>query len=817
MLAKGKNMTKDQICGMTVDETTTFHAERDGRIFYFCSAHCRKMFQSQGTPAASDGSCCGGKSEPADHDSHEHAHGAKEHSCCGGKASGDTHSHEHHDHSHHGHNHAAVTPSAAAKYFCPMCPGVESDQPGDCPKCGMALEPKIVQAEVEEEDAELRDMTRRFWISAVLTLPVFLVAMAHLVPVWRHAEWAVGNVSRWGQFLLSTPVVLWAGGPFFVRGWRSLRNRSLNMFTLIALGVGAAYVFSAAAMLIPQAFPPGSGHGGLPAIYFEAAAVITVLVLLGQVLELRARQRTSGAIKALLGLAPKTARRVTATGDEDVALDAVQPGDLLRVRPGEKIPVDGEVVEGRTSVDESMLTGEPLPVAKAAGDKVSSGTVNTTGGIVMRAERVGQATLLAQIVNLVAQAQRSRAPIQALADKVAAWFVPAVLVIAAFTFAAWMVWGPEPRLAFAMTNAVAVLIIACPCALGLATPMSVMVGIGRGAQLGVLIRNAEAIQKLAQLNTLAVDKTGTLTEGKPRLTRVETVSGFSEAELLRLAASVEQGSEHPLAHAMVTAAQERNLQLEAVTDFQSTTAGGVTGTIGHRQVSVGKLDFLRERGMTKADQLESLAVTHQAGGASAVFVAVDNRAAGVMIVADPVMATTPTALAELRELGVKVLMLTGDNPRTAAAVAQQLGIADYHAGVTPQDKHARVKSLQAAGRFVGMAGDGINDAPALAAADVGIAMGTGTDIAMESAGVTLVKGDLRGIVRAIRLGRAMKRNIRQNLFFAFVYNAVGIPVAAGVLYPIFGALLSPVIAGAAMSLSSVSVIANALRLRRVRV
>lgn len=844
-------MTKDPICGMSVNEATALHAEHNGQHHYFCSEHCRKKFLSQGAPAQTDGDCCRGKSERAGHANHEHNHGATEHACCGGNAHGNAPKHAHHEHCHHDHDHAAVTPSVAAKYFCPMCPGVESDQPGDCPKCGMALErnpawkpatktiytcpmhpeieqdhpgdcpkcgmalePKTVTTNAEEEDSELSDMTRRFWIGAALTLPVFLVAMAHLVPAWRHADWAVGDISRWGQFLLSTPVVLWAGWPFFVRGWRSVRNRSLNMFTLIALGVGAAYIFSAAALLIPQAFPPGSGHDGKPAIYFEAAAVITVLVLLGQVLELRARQRTSGAIKALLGLAPKTARRITSAGEEDVALDAVQRGDLLRVRPGEKIPVDGEVVEGRTSIDESMLTGEPLPVEKNAGAKVSGGTVNTTGGIVMRAERVGEATVLAQIVNLVAQAQRSRAPIQALADKVAAWFVPTVLIVAVLTFAAWMIWGPEPRLAYALTNAVAVLIIACPCALGLATPMSVMVGIGRGAQLGVLIRNAEAIQKLAQLNTLAVDKTGTLTEGKPRLTRVEAVNGFSEAELLRLAASVEQGSEHPLAHAVVLAAREQQLQLSPANDFQSVTAGGVTGTVGQQRVTIGKPDFLRGQGVADVDKLELLAMSHQAEGASAVFVAVDNQAGGVLIVADPVKSTTPTALAELGSLGVTVVMLTGDNPRTAAAIAKRLGIADYEAGVTPQDKHARVKSLQAAGRVVGMAGDGINDAPALAAADVGIAMGTGTDIAMESARVTLVKGDLRGIVRAIRLGRALMKNIRQNLFFAFAYNAIGIPIAAGVLYPFFGALLSPIIAGAAMSLSSVSVIANALRLRK---
>jgi Cu+-exporting ATPase len=645
---------------------------------------------------------------------------------------------------------------------------------------------------------------------------VFIVAMAHLVPAWSHAEWVSGDVSRWGQFILSTPVVLWAGWPFFVRGWRSLVNRSLNMFTLIALGVGAAYVFSAVAILFPQAFPPATGHTGKPAIYFEAAAVITVLVLLGQVLELRARSKTGSAIRALLNLAPKTARVIQGQEEFDVPLDSVRVGTRLRVRPGEKIPVDGLVIEGKTSIDESMITGEPLPVEKAPGDRVTGSTQNTTGSILMQAERVGSETVLARIVHLVGEAQRSRAPIQALADKVAGWFVPAVLVIAALTFVAWMMFGPEPRLAFAITNAVAVLIIACPCALGLATPMSVMVGVGRGAQMGVLIRNAEAIEKLAQLDTLAVDKTGTLTEGKPKLAQALPMNGFSETELLHLAASLEQSSEHPLAHAVVVAAREREIPVEAPKEFQSTTAGGVAGTVPGRRVLVGKPGFLREHGVTDITALETLASPHQAEGATAIFVAIDGRAAGVLTVADPVKTTTPQALAELRELGINVIMLTGDNPRTAEAVARKLGIAEFQAGVTPHDKHEKVKALKAAGRTVGMAGDGINDAPALAAADVGVAMGTGTDIAMESAGVTLVKGDLRGFVRAIHLGRALMRNIRQNLFFAFVYNALGIPVAAGVLYPFFGALLSPIIAGAAMSLSSVSVIANSLRLRNTK-
>jgi Cu+-exporting ATPase len=755
-------MATDPICGMAVDEASALRAERDGHTSYFCSDHCRQKFLSTPAPVKQEDK-----------------------------------------------------PHGKAIYTCPMHPEIEQDHPGPCPKCGMALELKTPAPDAPEDNSELRDMTRRFWIGAALALPVFIVTMAHLVPAWSHAEWVNGNASRWGQFILSTPVVLWAGWPFFVRGWRSLVNRRFNMFTLIALGVGAAYAFSVMALLFPQLFPPEAGHGGKPALYFEAAAVITVLVLLGQVLELRARQRTGGAIKALLGLASKTARRVTPQGDEDVPLDAVHPGDLLRVRPGEKVPVDGEVVEGRTSIDESMLTGEPMPVEKEIGAKVSGGTVNTTGGIVMKAERVGGETMLAQIVQLVAQAQRSRAPIQALADKVAIWFVPAVLTAAVLTFLAWLVWGPEPRLAYAITNAVAVLIIACPCALGLATPMSVMVGVGRGAQMGVLIRNAQAIETLARLNTLAVDKTGTLTEGKPRLAKVLPANSFSETDLLRLAASLEQGSEHPLAHSVVEAARERKLPLQAAKDFQSTTAGGVAGTVDGRRVLIGKPAFLTENGVPDISALEQLAAPLQAEGATAIFVAIDGRHAGVLTLADPLKPTTPQALADLRALGVDVLMLTGDNRRTAETVARQLGIQDFEAGVTPHDKHEKIKALKAAGRIVGMAGDGINDAPALAAADVGIAMGTGTDIAMESAGVTLVKGDLRGIVRAIRLGRAMMRNIRQNLFFASVYNALGIPIAAGLLYPFFGVLLSPVIAGVAMSFSSVSVIANALRLRRI--
>jgi Cu+-exporting ATPase len=712
----------------------------------------------------------------------------------------------------------AWKPPAKTIYTCPMHPEVRQDHPGTCPKCGMALEPISVAADDEpEDDSELRDMTRRFVICGILTLPVFIVAMAHLVPAWSHAPWADGEASRWMQFALSTPVVLWGAWPFFVRAVQSARHRSMNMFTLIALGVGAAYAFSAVAMLAPSWFPESfAGHSGKVAIYFEAAAVIVVLVLLGQVMELRARQRTSGAIKQLLGLAPKTARLISGEGEREVPLDAVKVGDLLRVRPGEKIPVDGLVTEGRSAVDESMLTGEPIPVEKSVDDKVTAGTLNTTGSIVMLAERVGAETMLAQIVELVGNAQRSRAPIQGLADKVASWFVPAVLVAAALTFVLWFLLGPEPRFAFAIANAVAVLIIACPCALGLATPMSVMVGIGRGAQMGVLIRHAEAIEKLAAMDTLVVDKTGTLTAGKPALNSILPASGFAEEELLALAAALEAQSEHPLAHAIVQAARERKISLPSVRDFLSTTAGGVRGQVAGRDVVIGKPAFLRDSGIPDTSALESLADPQQQQGATAIFMAVDRRAAGVLIVSDSIKDTTPTALQELRALEVKVIMLTGDNGRTAAAIAKQLGITEFHAGVTPQDKHDRVLALKSAGSVVGMAGDGINDAPALAAADVGIAMGTGTDVAMESAPVTLVKGDLRGIVRAIHLGRAMMANIKQNLVFAFLYNALGIPIAAGALYPVFGWLLSPMIAGAAMSLSSVSVITNALRLSRMR-
>ena len=700
-------------------------------------------------------------------------------------------------------------------YTCPMHPEVQQDHPGNCPKCGMTLEPKTESA-VAEESPELADMTRRFWVGGALALPVFVLAMAHAIPPLRHESWVMGDTSRWIQFLLSTPVVLWAGWPFFKRGWRSLVTWQLNMFTLIAIGVGTAYLFSAVVMLMPVAFPVSFTPDGKVGIYFEAAAVIVTLVLLGQVLELRARSKTGSAIRALLNLAPKTARVFQDGEEHDVPLEFVQAGAKLRVRPGEKIPVDGILLDGKTSVDESMISGEPLPVEKITDDKVTGGTLNTTGSFLMQAEHVGSETVLARIVKMVADAQRSRAPIQALADKVSGYFVPAVLAVAVLTFIGWAWLGPEPRFAHAIVNAVAVLIIACPCALGLATPMSVMVGIGRGAQAGVLIRNAEAIEILEKVTTVVVDKTGTLTEGKPRLTEILSANGVSEDELLLAAASVEQNSEHPLAAAIVHGAKERGVKLQSVIDFNSITGGGVVGKIDGREIAVGKLKFLHERGVTDLAVIEPKATALQAEGQTAMFVAINGKAAGILTVSDPIKASTPEAIAQLHKLGLKIIMLTGDNERTANAVAKKLGLDSVEAGVKPQHKHERIQQLRQQGHIVAMAGDGINDAPALAAAHVGIAMGTGTDVAMESAGITLVKGDLRGIAKAITLSRSMMRNIRQNLFFAFAYNALGIPVAAGLLYPFFGLLLSPIIAGAAMSLSSVSVIGNALRLRNAK-
>ncbi len=701
------------------------------------------------------------------------------------------------------------------EYTCPMHPEIVRSEPGSCPICGMALEARTVTLE-EEADPELAAMARRFWVSLVLTLPVLLLTMSEMIP-GQPVQHALGpRLITWIEFVLSTPVVLWGGWPFFQRGWASVTNRSPNMFTLIAIGTGTAYLYSVVATLLPGIFPASfRGHGGEVAVYFEAAAVITTLVLLGQVLELRARSRTSSAIKALLGLAPKTAHRVhEGAPDEDVPLERVQPGDHLRVRPGEKIPVDGVVLEGSSSVDESMVTGEPIPVAKQPGDRATGGTVNGTGSFMMRAERVGAETLLAQIVRMVSEAQRSRAPIQRLADVVSSYFVPAVVLAAVLTFILWSMFGPQPRFAYALVNAVAVLIIACPCALGLATPMSIMVGTGRGALAGVLVRNAEALEILEKVDTLVVDKTGTLTEGKPRLIVLQALPAGNEPELLRLAASLERASEHPLAAAIVAGARERQLDLAEVKDFQSHTGEGVTGTIGGHAVALGNAQLFARLPLELASLLDPAERLRQQGQ-TVMFVAVDGKPAGLLGVADPIKASTPEAIRLLHEGGLRIVMLTGDSRTTAEAVARNLGIDEVEAEVLPERKREVVKNFQDKGRIVAMAGDGINDAPALAQAQVGIAMGTGTDVAMESAGVTLVKGDLRGIARARRLSRATMRNIRQNLFWALFYNAVGVPVAAGALYPLFGLLLSPMIAAAAMTFSSVSVITNALRLRRV--
>ncbi len=708
---------------------------------------------------------------------------------------------------------AAMAPVAAA-YVCPMDPEVHENGPGACPKCGMALEPLAVAAE-DDDNPELRDMSRRFWVSLALTTPVFLASMSEMIPGRPVQQALPAGWLAWIQLALATPVVLWGGRPFFERGWRSIATWNLNMFTLIAIGAGVAYAYSLVAVLAPGVFPAAfRGHGGEPAIYFEAAAVITTLVLLGQVLEIRARSRTSAAIRALLGLAPKTARRLRRDGaDEDVPLDRVNAGDRLRVRPGEKVPVDGTVLEGTSAVDESMVTGEPIPVEKSAGDSVTGGTVNGTGGFVMLAERVGSDTLLAQIVRMVSEAQRSRAPIQRLADAVAAWFVPAVVAAAALAFGAWALWGPQPRLAYALLNAVAVLIIACPCALGLATPMSIVVGTGRGATEGVLIRNAEALEVMERVDTLIVDKTGTLTEGKPTVAEVRAADGWDDTELLRLAASLERGSEHPLADAFVRAAGERGLSLADAAEFRSLTGRGITGRVDGRAVALGNRRMIEEIGVDAgpwADRAEAMRLE----GRTATFVVVDGAVAGLVGVADPIKASTAEAVRLLRRDGIRIVMVTGDESTTARAVARTLGIEDVEAGVLPERKGDIVKRFQDEGRIVAMAGDGVNDAPALARAHVGIAMGAGADVAMQSAGVTLVKGDLRGIAKARRLSRATMRNIRQNLFWAFAYNTVGVPVAAGVLYPVFGLLLSPMIAAAAMTFSSVSVVGNALRLRR---
>ncbi len=755
----------DMVCGMVVDPKTAMHtAEHNGHTYYFCGASCKAKFIANPTKYLTD-------EKPI----------------------------------------APVI--AGAIYTCPMHPQIQQVGPGSCPICGMALEPQTVTAE-SGPNHELIDMTRRFWIGLALTVPVFILEMGgHVTGLTMLLGEQLANGI---QLVLATPVVLWAGWPFLVRGWQSLQTRNLNMFTLIAMGTGVSWIYSIIATLMPQIFPSAfRTSGGSVAVYFEAAAVITVLVLLGQVLELRARDQTSGAIKALLGLAPKTARRVNANGaDEEVALDSIAIGDFLRVRPGDKVPVDGEITEGRSSLDESLVTGESMPLTKDKGAKVIGGTLNASGSFVMRAEKIGSETMLARIVQMVANAQRSRAPIQRMADRVSGWFVPAVIAAALLAFAAWSIWGPEPRYAYGLVAAVAVLIIACPCALGLATPMSIMVGVGRGAQAGVLIRDAEALERMESVDTIVIDKTGTLTEGKPSVVSIATVEGYAEDEVLRLVASVEQASEHPLAAAIVKAAENRNLELAKVMGFDSPSGKGAIGMVERKRLAIGNAMFMAELNI-KIEELSAKAETMRADGATAVYAAINGKIAGVIAIADPVKITTPQALNQLKNAGLRIVMLTGDNRTTANAIANRLGITEVEADVLPDMKAAVIAKLKSEGRVVAMAGDGVNDAPALAAADVGIAMGTGTDVAMESAGITLLRGDLMGIVIARNLSKAVMGNIRQNLFFAFFYNAVGVPIAAGALYPMFGLLLSPMIAAAAMALSSVSVIGNALRLRNI--
>jgi len=772
----GKTMTaitgsgvKDPVCGMTVDPNATSHHDSyQGRSYYFCSAGCQSKFVAEPTKYLTEQSA-----------------GVEQ------------------------------TPPGTI-YTCPMHPQIRQVGPGNCPICGMTLEPVTATAEVGP-NRELVDMTLRFWVGLVLTLPVLVLEMGAHIPALGLHDFVPPQVSTWIQFALSTPVVLWAGWPFFERGWASVVHRSLNMFSLIALGTGAAYLYSLFATFAPEMFPSGFREmGDTVAVYFEAAAVITVLVLLGQVLELRAREQTGGAIRALLKLAPKTARRLKADGaDEEVALELVQVGDRLRVRPGDGVPVDGEVLEGKGAVDESMVTGESMPTAKQPGDKLIGGTVNGTGSLVMRADKIGADTMLARIVTMVAEAQRSRAPIQRMADTVSGYFVPAVLGVAVIAFVAWAVWGPAPALSYALIAAVSVLIIACPCALGLATPMSIGVGVGKGAGAGVLIKSAEALERMEKVDTLVVDKTGTLTEGKPKVTTIVPSAGLSESEILSLAASLERSSEHPLAAAIVTAARDRNASIQEPTDFASVTGKGVTGKVGGRVVALGNAKLMADLRVTLGD-LDRKANELRSDGATALFLAVDGKPGGIIAIADPIKSTTQAALDTLRKDGIRIVMLTGDNKTTGEAVARKLGIKEVEADILPQDKNRIVKELTAEGRIVAMAGDGVNDAPALAEAAVGIAMGTGTEVAIQSAGITLVKGDLAGIARAIVLSRATMRNIRQNLVFAFAYNVIGIPIAAGVLYPNFGLLLSPIIAALAMSLSSVSVIGNALRLRGLR-
>jgi Cu+-exporting ATPase len=706
------------------------------------------------------------------------------------------------------------SPVGKTIYTCPMHPQIQQDHPGDCPICGMRLEPKTGIADQQEEDREVRSLATKFWVSLVLTIPVLILALGKMVPGLSVDHWVSVGMNPWIQLTLTTVIVFWCGDLFFVRAWRSIINRSLNMFTLIAVGVGAAYLYSAIATIFPNLFPDSFKHHGEIDLYFESAAVITVLVLFGQWLELRARSQTGKAIHSLLGLAAKSAHRLHATGnEEEIPVDELQPGDLVRVRPGEKIPVDGTIQEGSSLIDESMISGEPIPVEKKAGDRVIGATVNQTGSFAMRVEKVGSETVLSQIVHMVAEAQRSRAPIQKLVDQVSGWFVPAVIIVALLTAVIWAIWGPPPSLAYAVVNAVAVLIIACPCALGLATPMSIMVGVGRGAQLGILVRNAETIETAEKITHLVVDKTGTLTAGQPKVTDIIASNGFDQNHLLSIAASVESQSEHPLARAIVSEAKQRGIPQRKVEDFVSVTGAGLQARVDGRKVLIGKDTFLQNNGVTGWQELTDQANRLGEQARSLVWVASDDVTMGVIGIADPVKETTPTAIQQLHAMGIKVVMATGDNPRTAKAVASQLQIDEVRAGLEPADKQRLVQELKERGAKVAVAGDGINDAPALAAADVGIALGTGTDVAIESAGLTLVKGDLTGIVKALQLSQAVMHNIRQNLFFAFIYNLLGVPIAAGILYPVFGLLLNPMIAGAAMSFSSLSVVSNALRLR----
>ncbi len=761
-------MAQDPICGMEVDEHKSIKLEKDGKAYFFCSEHCKNKFINKN------------KEEKR-----------------------------------HPESVSIANDSQKSIYTCPMHPEVEQDKPGDCPKCGMPLEPKYVTT--KEDNNEERSLSKKFWLGLILTIPVFILSLGEMIPGLDLSVFIPSVVSRWTQLILSTPVVFWAGGIFFVRAWRSLVNKSPNMFTLIAMGVGSAYGFSVIAIIFPDIFPESLKTSGKIGLYFEAAAVITVLVLLGQLLEAKARNRTGQAIKSLLGLAAKNAHRIINGGEKEVSVDSVIKGDLLHVRPGEKIPLDGIIIEGKSTVDESMISGEPIPVSKKVGDRVIGATVNQTGAFVMRTEKVGSETLLSQIVHMVAKAQRSRAPIQKLADRVAGYFVPAVVVCAVSAFFAWAIWGPEPALAYALVSAISVLIIACPCALGLATPMSVMVGVGKGAQAGILIKNAEAIEKAEKITHLLIDKTGTLTAGKPQVTTCISTNYGEEKSLISIAASLEQSSEHPLAKAVTDYAKEKNVEFKPVSDFQSVTGSGVKGTLSAKTVLLGKQRFIESFNIKPSEELINKATLLYQKAQTVVWVALEREVIGILGISDPIKETTPAAIKALHNMGLKIIMLTGDNRKTAEAIAKELEIDDVRAGLEPKDKQEIVKQLKREGAIVMVAGDGINDAPALAEAEVGIAMGTGTDVAIESAGITLVKGDLRGIVKALRLSKQVMKNIKQNLFFAFVYNAIGIPIAAGLLYPFLGLLLNPMIAGAAMSFSSVSVISNALRLRKAKI